>query len=322
MALLSQLSEVGAMTEEFFLSRLKSATSEANQHMLVVADKRTGHVVGAGTVVIEPKFIHEGGLVGHVEDVVVDSALRGKGIGKRLVQQLVLIANESGCYKVILDCAEENVPFYTICGFTRKEIMMVKYFEDVDQGSEEQAPVDGSAQTAPEMSEELGRELAEATIGDGLTVRPLRREDYSGEFIDLLAQLTVVGTISEEFFDRRVATIEQSLTSHMLVIDMTEMEVRDGVEVVTTRVVAAGTLLVEQKLIHRAGLAGHIEDVVVDCKVRGKGLGKRIILKLVALAKAAGCYKVILDCSESNAPFYRKCGFEAKEVQMVRYFQK
>ena len=69
-----------------------------------------------------------------------------------------------------------------------------------------------------------------------------------------------------------------------------------------------------------AGLAGHIEDVVVDKEVRGRGLGKHIIMKLVALARAAGCYKVVLDCSEANAPFYRKCGFEAKEVQMVRYF--
>jgi len=37
-------------------------------------------------------------------------------------------------------------------------------------------------------------------------------------------------------------------------------------------------------------------------------------------AKAAGCYKVILDCSESNVAFYEKCGLTRKEVQMVRYF--
>ena len=32
----------------------------------------------------------------------------------------------------------------------------------------------------------------------------------------------------------------------------------------------------------------------------------------------AGCYKVILDCSEANVPFYEKCGLERKEVQMVK----
>ena len=44
----------------------------------------------------------------HVEDVVVDSAVRGKGIDRETVPI------ESGCYKVILDCGEENVPSYTI----------------------------------------------------------------------------------------------------------------------------------------------------------------------------------------------------------------
>ena len=33
-----------------------------------------------------------------------------------------------GCYKVILDCAEANVPFYEKCGLTRKEVQMVRVF--------------------------------------------------------------------------------------------------------------------------------------------------------------------------------------------------
>jgi glucosamine-phosphate N-acetyltransferase len=34
-------------------------------------------VVATGTIFNEQKFIHEAGLVAHVEDVVVDSACRG-----------------------------------------------------------------------------------------------------------------------------------------------------------------------------------------------------------------------------------------------------
>jgi len=30
--------------------------------------------------------------------------------------------------------------------------------------------------------------------------------------------------------------------------------------------------------------------------------------------------QVILDCSEENQAFYRKCGFVRKEVQMALYF--
>lgn len=43
----------------------------------------------------------------------------------------------------------------------------------------------------------------------------------------------------------------------------------------------------------------------------------RLIAALMDAAGAKGCYKVILDCSEANAPFYEKCGLTKKEVQMV-----
>lgn len=43
----------------------------------------------------------------------------------------------------------------------------------------------------------------------------------------------------------------------------------------------------------------------------------RLIQRLVDLAEEAGCYKVILDCAESNAAFYAKAGLARKEVQMV-----
>lgn len=46
----------------------------------------------------------------------------------------------------------------------------------------------------------------------------------------------------------------------------------------------------------------------------------RLIEELVRYARCRGCYKVILDCSEANAPFYEKCGLQRKEVQMAQYF--
>ncbi len=58
----------------------------------------------------------------------------------------------------------------------------------------------------------------------------------------------------------------------------------------------------------------------MDAAARGRRLGARLIEAAADAAKAAGCYKVILDCSESNVAFYEKCGLTRKEVQMVRYF--
>lgn len=34
-------------------------------------------------------------------------------------------ANARGCYKVILDCSEDNIAFYQKCGLERKEVQMV-----------------------------------------------------------------------------------------------------------------------------------------------------------------------------------------------------
>lgn len=47
----------------------------------------------------------------------------------RLVDRLTQLANELGCYKSILDAAENNVGFYEKCGYKRKEVQMAHYFE-------------------------------------------------------------------------------------------------------------------------------------------------------------------------------------------------
>lgn len=44
-----------------------------------------------------------------------------------------------------------------------------------------------------------------------------------------------------------------------------------------------------------------------------------IIEQLKHLGNSKGCYKIILDCADHNVPFYEKCDFKKKEVQMVRY---
>jgi hypothetical protein len=57
--------------------------------------------------------------------------------------------------------------------------------------------------------------------------------------------------------------------------------------------------------------------VYSDCVTDVCWLRCRLIDELVRVAKQQGCYKVILDCAESNIPFYEKCGLSRKEVQMV-----
>ncbi len=101
---------------------LKKIRSNQN-HVIMVADL-DGQIVGSITLLIEPKFIHQGGLVGHIEDVVVRSELQSKGIGEQLVNAALEYAKNHGCYKTILDCDDNVKPFYEKIGFKRNSNAM------------------------------------------------------------------------------------------------------------------------------------------------------------------------------------------------------
>jgi glucosamine-phosphate N-acetyltransferase len=97
-------------------------------HIIAVADL-DGKIIGATTLLIETKFIHQGGLVGHIEDVVVDKKFQGQKVGKKIISYMLEFAKKRGCYKTILDCTENVKPFYEKLGF--KQIgneMKFEYF--------------------------------------------------------------------------------------------------------------------------------------------------------------------------------------------------
>ncbi len=122
--LLSQLTVVGDVTEQQFKDQLARCRAGGSH---IVVGELDGRVVAAATLLVEAKFVHACGFVGHIEDVVVDKTLRGKNLGARVIAEAVKVAAalpNGPCYKVILDCAEHNVGFYEKCGFTRKEVQM------------------------------------------------------------------------------------------------------------------------------------------------------------------------------------------------------
>jgi GNAT superfamily N-acetyltransferase len=56
--------------------------------------------VGTGALIVERKFIHNLGLVGHIEDIAVAKDQQGKKLGLRIIQALDFVAEKVGCYKV------------------------------------------------------------------------------------------------------------------------------------------------------------------------------------------------------------------------------
>lgn len=64
--------------------------------------------------------------VAHIEEVVVDIFYRRKGIGRSLMEFCTKFSEDSGAYKIILDCSDENVSFYEKCGYIKYENCMRK----------------------------------------------------------------------------------------------------------------------------------------------------------------------------------------------------
>ena len=100
---------------------LKYEDNEDHQTFVYEDD---GKIIGTATVLIENKLLHYGSKVGHIEDVVVDKNIRKSGIGKALIKECMELCRYRMCYKAILDCSKENIPFYECCGFTFSENCM------------------------------------------------------------------------------------------------------------------------------------------------------------------------------------------------------
>ncbi|KAD6455012.1 hypothetical protein E3N88_09718 [Mikania micrantha] len=142
-------------------------------------------------------------------------------------------------------------------------------------------------------------------------VRKLEITDNNKGFMELLQQLTVCDSISNDEFKKRFEELKLYGDDHVICV------IED---VTSSKIVATGSVFIEKKFIRSCGKVGHIEDVVVDSSARGMQLGKKVVGFLADHARLRGCYKVILDCSPDNKAFYEKCGFKEKEIQMVKYF--
>jgi glucosamine-phosphate N-acetyltransferase len=127
LALIGQLSPVcPEITKEQFFDQLTRIQASSTEIYVILQDDQ---LLASGTLLTERKFIHDLGLVGHIEDVVVDEKARNQQLGQKMVDFLANRARQKGCYKVILDCHPKLVTFYQKCGFTQKQVQMSLYFE-------------------------------------------------------------------------------------------------------------------------------------------------------------------------------------------------
>ena len=77
----------------------KSDSYSFTDFTIAITDDRSDKVVAAGTIFVERKFVHNNGLVGHIEDIAVDGQQQGKKLGLRIIQALKFIGAKRNCYK-------------------------------------------------------------------------------------------------------------------------------------------------------------------------------------------------------------------------------
>lgn len=98
---------------------------QQNGFTYVISDDETRKIIACGKIIIELKS--HGSKMGIIQDVVVDSNMRGLGLGKKIVEQLIDRGKKEKCYKIILNSNDNNINFYEKCGFEKKGVEMCVY---------------------------------------------------------------------------------------------------------------------------------------------------------------------------------------------------
>lgn len=103
--MLATLTKAPVLSPEIFEAQFDALASRPSTYFCIVFEHvPTGKVIACATLIVELKFIRSAGKVGHIEDVVVDPAFKGRNFGRLLINALSAVGEAQGCYKVILDC--------------------------------------------------------------------------------------------------------------------------------------------------------------------------------------------------------------------------
>jgi GNAT superfamily N-acetyltransferase len=90
--------------------------------------KHDGKVVGFASLRVKRSFWDEG-VSGYIDELVVDKRYRGRGIGKRLLEDIIKIARKMSCKRVELDSASYRKrahSFYRSQGFGNWSLLFSK----------------------------------------------------------------------------------------------------------------------------------------------------------------------------------------------------
>ncbi len=121
LAVLYQLSQKKDEDKKVSKAKLENTLAEIlkNKDYTLAVYEYDGKIVGTATLLLQLNLSHGSRPYAHIENVVTDNNYRGKGIGKELISYLIEKAKKMDCYKIILNCSEENISFYEKCSFVK-----------------------------------------------------------------------------------------------------------------------------------------------------------------------------------------------------------
>jgi GNAT superfamily N-acetyltransferase len=103
----------------------RALVSDSKTYLCATNGKR---VIGFGSFTMKNNLWPEG-PIGYVDELVVDSEFRSKGIGAQLLKRLVALARQKSCCRIELDSAfyrKESHRFYERHGFKRRAYVFSK----------------------------------------------------------------------------------------------------------------------------------------------------------------------------------------------------
>jgi glucosamine-phosphate N-acetyltransferase len=114
---------------EFNETDFKSTLSYISYYGEIWVAEYKDELIATATVIFEKKFIYRLCTLAHIEDVCVKNHYRRMGVGKKLIHKLIERAKENKCYKITLNCSDENINFYKECGFSKRGNQMSELCE-------------------------------------------------------------------------------------------------------------------------------------------------------------------------------------------------
>jgi len=118
---LSELGEIHSKVGD--IPQILKHRSKCGVKTFVVEDNN--RIIATASLLLQSKFRYKE-KCGYIEDVCVAKDFQRKGIGKLLIDYVILQAKREPCYKLVLFTTEENIGFYKNIGFSQQEAIFFR----------------------------------------------------------------------------------------------------------------------------------------------------------------------------------------------------